>query len=102
MGLNEVTPARGALTVIRTDGTVSRLAEKPRIRRIQQLIGCKLCDTVLLDRTSRIIMLVDDTGVVDSKPVNPTATALMKERFGPQYPHSIHGDVVIANDEDFA
>jgi hypothetical protein len=40
--------------------------------------------------------------VIDGKPVNPKATALMKVAFGPQYPNPICGDVALVNDEDFA
>ncbi len=71
-------------------------------RAIRQLIGCECLDVVNL-RDGRV-MLVDDTGKIDHKPVNPRAT----EMFRNLYPlhaaakSNIHGDVVIATDADFA
>ena len=55
-----------------------------------------------IDRKRQTVMFVDDTGMLDRKPVNAKATDLMMKAFDPQYPYSIHGDVVICNDGDFA
>jgi hypothetical protein len=67
---------------------------------------CVCCDTITLrmggDRSSvqPIIMMVDDTGILDNLPVNELATAIMKRV--KNYPHTIHGTAVIVNDGDFA
>lgn len=93
---------QGGYKVIRVDGSESFVEEKPTIRKIQASIGCECCDTVTIDRRNEIIMLVDDVGMIDGKPVNRKATALALEAFGPQYPYSIHGDAAIVWDGDFA
>ena len=93
---------QGGYKLIRVDGSESFVEGKPTIGKIQASIGCDCCDSVTIDRRNQIIMLVDDTGMVDGKPVNRKATALAAEAFGPQYPYSIHGDVAIVWDGDFA
>ena len=92
----------GTYKVIRVDGDEEVREMKPTITRIHADIGCECVDTVTLDREREIIMMVDDTGAIDGKPVNRKATAFMQEVFGPQYPNSIHGDVAIVWDGDFA
>jgi hypothetical protein len=47
-------------------------------------------------------MIVDDTGMIDHKPVNAKATELYRAKCNPGTPFSIHGDVAIVNDADFA
>jgi hypothetical protein len=51
---------------------------------------------------AEIVMMVDDTGMIDGKPINPKATELYRGVCRPGTPYSIHGDVAIVNDEDFA
>jgi len=93
---------RGEFKVIKVDGTEVMFSEKPSISKIQREIGCECCDSVTLDRKKGIIMMCDDTGMLDRKPVNEKATALARKAFGQQYPYSIHGNVAIVNGEDFA
>lgn len=93
---------KGGYRLIRVDGTESLVEQKPTIRAIQRDIGCQVCDTVTLDGTNMIIMVVDDTGMLDRKPINRKASEMVRSVFGPQYPYDIHGDVAIVWDGDFA
>lgn len=87
--------------VIRVDGSKEQHdVPKGGLRPIGKLIGVDTFDTVNL-RDGRV-MLVDDTGMIDGKPVNPEATKLYHGICRPGNPHSIHGDVAIARDADFA
>ena len=88
--------------VIRTDGTETIHEGKPAIAEICNLIGCDALDTVTLDRRRATVMFVDDTGMIDGRPINPKATALYRARCKPGTVWAIHGDVVIVNDGDFA
>jgi hypothetical protein len=54
------------------------------------------------NRLPETVMLVDDTGMIDGKPINPKATALYHAICRPGTMFSIHGDVAIASDRDFA
>lgn len=94
---------RGEWRVIRVDGSIELVESKPTLHAIYGAIGCEICDTVLLsERGGRptIIMMVDDTGMIDHKPVNPKASALMRN-LHPGYLYDIHGDVAIVHDSDF-
>jgi hypothetical protein len=93
--------SRGEFLIVRVDGTESRVASRPSIRTVAKQIGAETVDTVLLDRRRQIVMLVDDTGMIDGKPVNTKATDLARAAFGQAYPYSIHGDVAIVHDQDF-
>jgi hypothetical protein len=90
--------------VIRVDGTETALNEPVSMRQIGQLIGADTLDTVMLKHLGRPlqVMVVDDTGMVDGKPVNQKATELYHANCRPGNPYSIHGDVVIVFDKDFA
>lgn len=92
---------RGTMLVIRTTGQEED-HDKPSIKKIQTLIGADCLDSVTLSRSPVIVMMVDDTGMCDGKPVNAKATVLYHARCRPGTPYSIHGDVCIVNDEDFA
>lgn len=70
--------------------------------RILKDINAHLFDTVILDRKQMVVMLVDDTGMCDGKPVNHKATELYHSICKPGTIHCIHGDVAIVNDRDFA
>ena len=108
MGL-AMTP--GKFKVIRTDGTEETFNIKPTIQRIAQAIGANTLDTVSIGKNPAngppdTIMFVDDIGAgfegSKPKPVNPKATALYRSICRPGTTASIHGDVAICNDEDFA
>ena len=68
---------------------------------IRRMIGAPQgLDTVNL-RDGRL-MLVDDTGLIDGRPRNDTATALYHSVCIPGTTDPICGDVAVALDEDFA
>ncbi len=92
----------GTFKVIRTHGTETTYDRKPTIPEIMRLIGCEGLDTVTVDRERKTIMLVDDTGMLDGKPINAKATELYHGVCVPETEHQIHGDVVLVNDGDFA
>ena len=92
----------GTYKVIRVDGTETVHAGKPSIPEIMRLIGCGSLDTVAIGPQRRRVMFVDDTGVVDNKPVNQKATEIYHAVCRPGTVHQIHGDVVIVHDDDFA
>lgn len=93
---------RGEYLVVGVDGTETLIEERPTIQKIHRDIGCDCLDTVTLDRKAGIVMMVDDTGMVDNKPVNPKATVWYRMICKPGTLHQIHGDVAIVNDLDFA
>jgi hypothetical protein len=81
--------------VIRMDGTETVHAGTVSTVEICKLIGCDGLDTVTIDRRRQTVMFVDDTGMLDGKPVNAKATALYHAICRPGTVHQIHGDVVI-------
>lgn len=88
--------------VIRTNGTRERhvVERRTALKQIYVLIGCDTIDTVNL-RDGRV-MLVDDVGMIDGKPVNPEATKLYHGVCRPGTTNPICGDVAIVRDADFA
>ena len=82
----------------------ARVIEKRgAIKTIRSMIGAPIAtDTVNL-RDGRVL-IVDDTGLLDGRPVNPAATALFRSIYplAEENKTNIHGDCVIAVDEDFA
>jgi hypothetical protein len=99
-------PQAGEYRIIRVDGTEEIVLGKATIPVIQAAIGCDCLDVVCLsfDQRTRLpeaVMLVDDTGMIDGKPINPKATALYHAICRPGTTGSIHGDVVVASDRDF-
>lgn len=96
----------GTYLVIRVNGHEEDVEERPTIDRIQRAIGATCLDTVCLrksrDGQAEIVMCVDDSGMIDGKPVNPKATELYHSICKPATIFSIHGDVVVCNDGDFA
>jgi hypothetical protein len=94
--------ARGTYKILYADGREAFHEETPRLARIQQLIGAETIDTVTLDRRTAQIMVVDDTGMVDGRPVNARATELYHAVCKPGTVWAIHGDVALVNDRDFA
>jgi len=93
---------RGQYKVILVDGTETVHRGKPTMADICRLIRCDTLDTVTIDWRRQTVMFVDDTGMLDGKPVNPKATAVYHAVSTPGNPYSIHGNVVIVNDRDFA
>lgn len=95
-------------------GQVNRI-ERMRMAEIDTLLGGKGVDCVNLHLAIEIpgpdgellhidrgsVMIVNDTSMLDGLPVNTLATALYRTR-APDSPYSMHGDVVIVPDEDFA
>jgi hypothetical protein len=92
----------GSYWIIRTDGSETLYEERPTLWQIRHAIGCTSLDTVVIDHKNQIIMFVDDTGMIDGRPVNPKATQLYHSVCKPGTVWSIHGDVAIVNDKDFA
>jgi hypothetical protein len=92
----------GTYKVIRVDGAETMHEGKASIAEIMRLIGCSCLDTVTIERKKQTVMFVDDTGMIDQKPVNPKATALYQAICKPGTLHQIHGDAVIVNNRDFA
>lgn len=90
--------ATGTYTVIRVDGTEEHYTSasdgQPSIQRIEKLIGADCLDSVNL-RKGKTVMMVDDTGMVDGKPVNAKATALYHSICKHGTVFSIHGDVCL-------
>jgi hypothetical protein len=84
--------------LILTDGTVTVLDAKPSTDEVKKLIGCDILDYVILNRRLDTIMPVDDTAMIDGKPMNEKATALYWKKCKPGTTHQIHGHVVIIND----
>src|ERR1700723_4797477 len=73
---NDKVPMTKQHRLIRTDGTERILDKRPSFEEIRRLIGCDGLDTVTIDRRRQTVMFVDDTGMIDGKPVNAKATAL--------------------------
>lgn len=95
------------LTILRTDGTKVEYDQPPAkalglMKWIQKEIGAEAsgCDIVNL-RDGRVLV-VDDVGMVNGKPVNPEATLLYHGVCRPGTTHQIHGDAAVCWDEDFA
>lgn len=86
--------------IIKVDGTetVCRYPKKD-MTALAELIGCEMLCTVNL-RDGRV-MLVDDNGVAERKPVNDKATKLYHGVCVPGTTHKIRGDVAIVIDADF-
>jgi len=94
----------GEYIILAADGTETLVHEKPRLEKIYKEIGCDCIDTVVLTKKrdrAEVIMQVDDTGMIDGKPVNAFATEIYHSicKLGTLW--QIHGDVVLCNDRDF-
>ena len=86
--------------LIKTNGEES-VIELPQltIKKLHEIAGCDMFDTVNL-RDGRV-MMIDDLGHPNQKPVNEKATALYHSVCVPGTTWEIRGDVVICNDEDW-
>ena len=102
--------ARGSYLVIGDDQAVKLVKEVPTIEKVYKAIStpereCVCCDTITLRMAGAggvkdpIVMMVDDTGMLENLPINEVATYIAQQVKG--YPHQIHGTVVIVNDADF-
>ena len=91
-------------------GQAKVIPEKPTIAKVYAAIStperkCQCCDTITLSlpgagsRQRRIVMFVDDTGMLDNLPTNHLAFYVANTIKG--YPHDIHGTAVVVNDQDF-
>jgi hypothetical protein len=99
------TVPRGQWKVARVNGIVEVNLGRPTIEAVCKAIGADTIDTVNLregGRPTGVVMMVDDTGLVDGKPANPSATALYHSVCRPGTTHPICGDVALVNDADFA
>ncbi len=104
MNLADVRVVRGEYRILRVSGEETLIPMRPSLDMIQKAIGCTCLDTVILSRKAgrpETVMLVDDTGMIDNKPVNPKATELYLA-VAPKTAFHIHGDVAIVNDRDFS
>lgn len=93
---------RGEYRIIRVDGSEELVRQKPTLEVVHRATGCDCIDAIALTRGpagAETVMIVDDTGMVNGKPVNSKATELYHQFI--VSPFSIHGDVAIVNDEDF-
>lgn len=91
---------RGEYRIIAEDGTETLIEEKPTLGKIQTAIGASFLDSVKFPHFQ--VMMVDDTGMVDRRPVNAKATELYHAKCRPGTIYAIHGPVAIVNDMDFA
>ena len=101
-----IKPEVGTFRVIRVDGSEEVVRQRATIDRVHAALGVTCCDSVTLVKTpdgfeAVVVMMVDDTGMIDGKPVNAKATELYR-CVRRNTPYSIHGDVAIVNDSDFA
>lgn len=96
---------RGEFKIIRVDGREELIEEKPTLDRIHKAIGCDTIDAVPLTfshNAPALVMIADDNGMIDGKPVNQKATELYRAICKPATFYSIHGDVAICDDRDFS
>jgi len=94
---------RGQYKIIAVDGTETIINKRPTTAAIRLAIGADGLDTVTLSHSPPIlVMFVDDTGAINGKAANATATALYLELCSPGTTHQICGDVAIVNDADFS
>lgn len=95
----------GQHKIIQVDGTETIVDRPLPIREANFTLRCGYLDTVNVTRAftgnrKRVIMLVDDTGMIDGKPTNPKACELYWAICAPQTIHPICGDVALVYDSD--
>lgn len=96
-----LTVSPGSFRIIYHDGKEAEVSRKPTMAAIRIAIAApQALDTVNL--RNGCVMIVDDTGMIDGRPVNAKATEAYHSVCRPDTIHPICGDVVIAVDEDFA
>lgn len=88
--------------LIRVNGDETEFAEPVSSTQvICKLIDCDTVDCVMLADGVHV-MIVDDTGLIDGKPINQKATEIYWEKCGGPVDAFIAGNVFIAPDADFA
>lgn len=89
--------------LLKVDGTQVEYPEPVPILKVCEIIGATMLDTVSL-KNGVDVMCVDDTGLIDGKPINEEATKLYRDKCGNHWMPGfcIHGDVFICPDEDYA
>lgn len=98
----------GICKLIKCNGAEVLIERRATMRGIQTLIGAKSLDTICLTKENgqpAVVMVIDDTGRNDGRPVNDKATALYHaalEARGQRTSNQIYGDVVLVHDQDFA
>jgi hypothetical protein len=98
--LKGVRVKRGEYRILYEDGSQCLVEEKPNIAKIQAAIKAAALDSVNFPDFQ--VMLVDDTGMIDRRPVNPKATELYRAKCKPGTVYCIHGPAVLVHDMDFA
>lgn len=95
-------PTLAEVEILRTGGEreLHKVGKALLFDWCKRMIGADTIDTVNL-RDGRV-MLVDDVGLIDGKPINPQATRLYHSVCKPGTTNPIAGDVAIAVDADFA
>lgn len=94
---------QGAFKIIRVTGAEEEYNFRPTIPVLHDKLRIRGLTVITLKRDvaglPETIMLVDDTGALEHKPLNHKAMEVLKQYKGYQY--SIHGDCAIACDHDF-
>lgn len=103
---------RGKYLVIPADESkeVQVIDAQPTIGKVYAHIStperaCVCCETITVRRSGcgntkdPIVMLVDDTGMIDKLPINFRATTMMRQ--AREFRWTIHGTAVVVNDMDF-
>jgi hypothetical protein len=75
---------RGTYKFIRTDGTETVHQGKASFDEIQRIIGCDCLDTVTIDRKRQTVMFVDDTAMIDGKPLIRKLRRYITRSAGPE------------------
>jgi len=86
--------------LIRVNGDETDFEAPVSMHEICKHIGCEWIDTVNLADGVHV-MIIDDTGLIDGKPLNQKATELYWQKCGGPVDHFIAGDVFITPDADF-
>ncbi len=94
----------GQYRILRVDGSDEWVPQRPTIEALHKALGCDAVDTLVLMKDTNdmpeIVMIIDDTGMTDGKPVNFRATQMLRG-FHPKVHYPVHGDVALVNDKDF-
>ena len=101
---------QGTYLILGTDDEAHLISETPTLAKVREAIStperkCKYCDTISLKLPGagsfgkRIVMLIDDTGMLDDLPINGLAFHVASTMNG--FSHNIHGTAVVVNDYDF-
>lgn len=78
------------------DRTITPTSREFTNKELHELMSCRYLTGINLGGPEGLYMFIDDTGLIDGKPVNEKATEIART-YKPGYPHKVHGDVVIAN-----